>query len=229
MPDGFPLPEIAILLGGCEMDTKEAPQFLLIFREWLRRGSDEAYDVNESQLAAVSAAMKCRHPYLALVSMASPGEVWWFNAFASQDEKDDLEAAYARNEPLMDAMRPLGKRKEDFRETSTSIMTEYRPELSGGAVLRIDGARFFVINTSPNEGESTGAVFESCDGQRFGIASAYDAATAEQIARRSGPSAVILRVKPQWSFPDASWIDADPAFWDSNPAARRRIDGRDSM
>ena len=148
-----------------------------------------------------------------------PREVWWFNAFASQDEKDDLEPAYARNEPLMAAMRPLSKRKEDFREASTSIMTEYRPELSGSAVLQIIGARFFVITISPNQGDSSGAVFEANDGQRFGIVSAYDAVTAEQITRRSGPSAMILRVKPQWSFPDALWIDADRLFWDSTPAA----------
>ena len=86
--------------------------------------------------------LKCPHPYLALSSVKGPTEVWWLNAFTSPEERDDLEAAYARNEPLMAVMRPLGKRKEDFRESFTSTMTRYRQDLSGGAQLRIAGTRF---------------------------------------------------------------------------------------
>jgi hypothetical protein len=134
-----------VLLGGCAVDMEEKdPEFLLIAHERLRPGSEEAYDKNELQLATVCATLKCPHPYLALATVTGPKEVWWLNAFASQEERDGLDASYASNEPLITAMRPLGKRKEDFRESFTSTMTEFRRDLSKSA-LRIGGARFLVI------------------------------------------------------------------------------------
>jgi hypothetical protein len=113
---------------------EETPLFLLIVRERLRPGCEEAYDTNEVRLAAVCAKLQCPHPYLALASTAGPKEVWWLNAFASQEERDGLDAAYARNEPLMAAMRPLGKRKEDFRA-------------SGAVFETSDGDRFVIAST----------------------------------------------------------------------------------
>ena len=204
------------------MDTREeAPQFLLIVRERLRPWIDEAYDENELHLANICATLKCPHPYLALASVAGPKEVWWVNAFASRDERDGLDAAYATNKPLMAAMRPYAKRKEDFREALTSTMTAYRPDLSSGAVLWIAGARFFVISGRQHEGVMA-AVFEAASGDRFVIASAKDRAVADDIAARFGPAATILAVRPQWSFPAEAWIDADREFWKSNRATRNR-------
>jgi hypothetical protein len=203
---------------------EETPQFLLIVRELLRPGSEEAYNKNELQLAAACAALKCPHSYLALATMTGPKEVWWLNAFASQEESDRLETAYASNELLMATLQNLGARKEDFREALTTTMTEYRPQLSGRAALRIVGARFFVISYARNEGETAGAVFESPDGDLFVIISANSRAVAEDMAARSAPGAIILEVQPQWSFPAEAWIDADPDFWNSNPVARNRRD-----
>ena len=212
---------IVLVLAACSVDTQETiPQFLLIVREQLRPGTDEAYDKNERELAAVCATWRCPHPYVALASVAGPKEVWWFNAFASEQERDALEPAYARNEPLMAAMDPLGQRKEEFREAFTSTMTEYRRDLSNGAVLRIVGTRFFIVNTTLDESRSAGAIFESSDGERFMIASANDRPAAEDIAARSGPAAMILAVQPQWSVPARAWVDADPGFWSDSPAAR---------
>jgi hypothetical protein len=208
---------------GYAVDTQDAtPQFLLIVRERLRPGSEDAYEKNELQIANACASLKCPHPYLALASVAGPKEVWWLNAFASQQERDDLGTAYARNERLMAKLLPLGKRKEDFRDALTTTMTEYRPELSGSAVWRVTGARFFVISTKQDAGEAAGAVFESSDGQRFVIATANSRAVAEEIAARFGTGAMILAVQPQWSFPAEAWIDGDPDFWNSNPVARNR-------
>src|SRR5262249_9308562 len=199
------------------MDTQDkTPQFLLIVRERLRPGSEEAYDKNELQLATVCATLKCPHPYLALATLAGSKEVWWLNAFASQEERDGLEASYASNESLMVAMRPLGKRKEELRDAFTSTMTEYRPELSGRYVLQIAGARFFVIHTGLDQRIAKGAVFQAADGQQFVIASATNRTAAENLAQQFGPGAIIVAVQPQWSFPAESWIDADPEFWRSN-------------
>ena len=204
------------------MVAEQAPRFLLIVRERLRPGMEEAYRKNELELAAACATLKCPHPYLALASVAGPNEVWWLNAFASHEEKDQLDSAYARNEPLMDKLRPLGKRKEGYREQLTTTMTEYRPDLSGGAVYRVAGARFFVINITRQESGAAGAVFESSDGDRFVVASTDSRASAERLAARAGPGSAILAVQPQWSFPAEAWIAADPDFWMSNPVARNR-------
>jgi hypothetical protein len=210
-----------ILLGGCAVDMDErTPQFLLIVSERLRPGSEEAYDKNELQLATVCATLKCPHPYLALATVTGPREVWWLNAFASQEESVSLDASYARNEPLMTAMRPLGKRKEDFRESITSTMTEFRRDLST-STLRIDGARFLIITAAQDERAAIGAVFQATDGRRFVIASASERGAAEDLGARMGPGATILAVHPQWSFPDEAWIAADPEFWQSSLVARK--------
>jgi hypothetical protein len=206
----------------CHNVDEEPPHFLLIVRERLRPGSEEAYDKNERQLASVSATLGCPHPYLALASVAGATEVWWVNAFVSSDERDGLTAAYARNEPLLSAMLPLGKRKEDFREALITTVTAYRPDLSGTVVLRIPGARFLVIDTTPGESPTRGSVYEADDGERFVIAAAKNRADADDLARGLGPGATILAVQPQWSFPAKSWVDADPEFWCSNPAVRER-------
>jgi hypothetical protein len=212
---------ITILLGGCAVQIiEETPQFILIVRERLRPGSEEAYDKNESQLAAVCATLRCPHPYLALASTAGPKEVWWLNAFASQEQRDGLAAAYAGHELLMAAMRPLGKRKEGFRETFTSTTTTYRRDLSGDYVLRIAGARFMAIDITQDRRSAAGAVFEASDGTQFVIASANTRTDAENLAGRFGPGAKILAVQPQWSFPATAWVKADPMFWQTRPLAR---------
>jgi hypothetical protein len=214
---------IVIMLSGCAVDIQEeTPHFLLIVRERLRPGSEEAYDKNELQLATVCATLGCPHPYLALATVTGPKEVWWLNAFVSREERDGLDASYASNERLMAAMQPLGKRKEDFREAFTRTMTEYRGDLSGGAVLRIAGARFLVIHTAQDQRAATGPVFQATDGQQFVIASVNNRAAAEDLGQQFGSGAIIVAVQPQWSFPAESWIDADPEFWRSNLVARGR-------
>ena len=207
--------------------VERPPQFLLIVRERLRPGSDEAYNENELQLAAACATLHCPHPYLALASMAGPREVWWLNAFASQAERDAVGPAYARNEALMAALRPLGKRKEDFRESLITTMTKHRPDVSRGAGWRIAGSRFVAISITRGEGASVGAVFESPDGERFALASANSQAVAKDLAAHLGPGTTILAVQPQWSFPADAWIDADPDFWSANAVARNRHSSRE--
>jgi hypothetical protein len=203
------------------MDTLEKPPlFLLIVRERLRPGMEQAYNENELELATACAMLKCPHPYLALASVAGPKEVWWLNAFASYEEKDQLDAAYARNEPLMAKLTELGKRKEDYREALSTTLTEYRPNPSGGVILRIAGARFFVMTLVRDEREVTGAVFESSDREWFVVAPANTHAAAVRLAAQAGPGSMILAVQPQWSFPAEAWIAADADFWSSSPAAR---------
>ena len=187
-------------------------RYLLLARERVRPGRESAYDDNERQLAGVAAALGCPHPYLAVATLQPPLEVWWVNAFSSQQERDGLSAAYARNQPLMEAMGPLGQRKEAFRESLTSVLTEYRSDLSGGTILRIAGSRYFVVDTMPADGAG-GAIFEAADEQRFAIATTRQRDAAQRLADALGARAIVLEVQPQWSFPAAAWIDADPELW----------------
>jgi hypothetical protein len=115
---------------------------------------------------------------------------------------------------------PLGKRKEDFRETVSTIRTTYRPDVSSQAGLTIAGARFLVVSATKGRRASSGSVFESADGDWFRIASAPTRGVAEEIAVQFGSGAMILAVQPQWSFPAEAWIRADPDLWKSSLIVR---------
>jgi len=168
-----------------------------LVRESLRAGSVDAYNENELRLAAACATLGCPHPYLALANTARPTEIWWLNAFASPQERDGLAEAYARNEALMAVLVPLGKRKEDFRESLTTIRLTHRADLDGRSGLRVAGARFLVISTTTDQGQSAGSVFQSGDGERFRIASASTPASAEEAAAQFGAGAIRLAGVPQ--------------------------------
>ena len=198
----------------------ETPQVLLVVRERLRAGSEDAYNQNELRLAAACATFKCPHPYLALSSLSTPAEVWWLNAFASSQERDGLDEAYARNQPLMAVLVPLGKRKEELRDVPTTIRMTYRSDLGSGAGLRIAGARFLVVSTVADQRELSASVFQSSAGEWFDLAPAPTRAAADEVATRFGPRAMMLAVQPQWSFPAETWVQADPDFWRAKAIAR---------
>jgi hypothetical protein len=187
-------------------------QLLLIVRERLRQSMEDAYDENERAIADVFASLQCPHPYLALASLDAPKEVWWLNAFASNEEKDAVQAAYAANRTLMQKLQPLSQRKEEFRDAMTTTLTEYRGQLSG-TDLRIDGARFFAVRIGHSLQKTEAAVFASAAGEQFALAPAKTRDDAERISGTLGAAALSLAVQPQWSFPHPSWIAADTEFW----------------
>ncbi len=210
------------IVSGSTVIDDEA-RFLLIARERLRPGSADAYNENEIQIATACATLNCPHPYLALVSPVDPVEVWWVNAFASEAERDGLGEAYARNQPLMTRIAPLGKRKEDFRETFSTIALIRHPDVDGNASLQIEGARYLIVSTSTEaKASQSAAIFTTPDGESFTIATAASRPGADEAAGRFDQPATILAVQPKWSFPDQAWVRADPDFWSSSPAARIR-------
>ncbi len=201
----------------------DEPKFLLIARERLRPGSADAYNQNEIQIAMACAALNGPHPYLALVSPVDPADVWWVNAFASEAERDGLGEAYARNEPLMARIAPLGERKNDFRETFITIALTCHPDVGVRESLQIAGARYLIVSPSKDAKTSRSApVFKAADGESFAIATAASRADADEAGARFGQAASILAVQPQWSVPAEAWVRADPDFWSSSPAARIR-------
>src|SRR6185295_4965923 len=153
MRDMIRLAIFAILACGSRTVNAQSdtPAFLLIVRESLRPESVEAYNENELQLARACATLNCPHPYLALISTNEPNEVWWLNAFASAEQKDGLSDAYARNEPLMNVLVPLGKRKEGFRTSLTTSVAKYAQSSSNDVAFRIVSARFVVVGTSTKQ------------------------------------------------------------------------------
>src|SRR5215471_19002142 len=86
--------------------------------------------------------------------------------------------------------------RDRFRQGLTTTLTKYRSDLSGGAVWRVNGARFFVLKVTQDEREAVGAVFESSNGQRFVVASADSRASADRIAASAGPGSVVLAIQP---------------------------------
>ena len=134
----------------------------------------------------------------------------------------------------MTAMRPLGTRKEDFRQSITSTMTEFRRDLST-STLRIDGARFLIITAAQDERAAIGAVFQATTAGDSSLRPQANVASPTIWARAWGRGATILAVHPQWSFPDEAWIAADPEFWQSSLVApkagvrTRQEFGRTSM
>jgi hypothetical protein len=195
--------------GRVAPPVADVPRFLLIVREQLRPGAEDAYDENEVRLANACAELGCPHPYLAVAAGDAPAVVWWLNAFASDEERRNVEAAYARNERLMAALRPLAQRKQALRATFESTMAEYRPALSRGPTFRIAGSRYFKIWTSLSEA-AHGAVFQGPAQKHFVIQSFSDR-PVEQA--RTQHDAATLTVQPRWSFPAPSWIASDPEFW----------------
>lgn len=201
----------------------DTPVFLLIVRESLRPESVEAYNENELKLATACATLDCPHPYLGLITTGESTEVWWLNAFVSVEQKDGLSDAYARNEPLMSVLVPLGKRKEDFRTSLTTSVAKRAQSSSDDAAFRIASARFVVVGTSTKQPELSGAVFEADDGEWFVFQTTASLGAAQEIAARFGSGAKILAIQPRWSFPDRAWVNADPEFWSLSPGVRKPL------
>ena len=193
------------------------PELLLIVRERLRPGCEAAYGDAESAIAEASARLGCPHPYLALAPVDGTPEVWWLNTFSSGEEQAQVDAAYARNQPLMAALQSFGERKQRFVEEVTTVVAT-RGADPGGDPLHVCGARFLVVSRTP-PADAVDVAFQSPDGEHFVFAAAANREGAERIAAGT-PGAAILGVQPQWSFADAAWIAADRDFWSACPCAR---------
>src|SRR5438093_12913845 len=86
--------------------THPYPAHLLqIVREPLKPGAEEAYDRLEQDQARISAALGCPNPYLGAETLTGRKEVWWFNAYASEDDKRRIYDAYSQNTRLMTALQ----------------------------------------------------------------------------------------------------------------------------
>lgn len=201
---------------------ERAPELLQIYRDSLRPGADEAYRKVEDDAASVCAELGFPNPHLALESLTGSKEVWWLNAFPSEDARKRVASDYAGNRPLVEALEGIAKRKEGLVSAPVDQLGRYRQDLSGGAVWDPSGARFVVAIVRTHAAEAGAAVFETSDGTFFVLRPARSREEAETLARAAGPEARLFAVRPNWGMPAKAWASADPDFWKPNPAAGRR-------
>jgi len=189
------------------------PQILQIYREPLKPGSDAAYHAVEEDTARVAAALGCPHPYLGAESVTGSKEVWWFNGYESSAEQEQVYDDYAKNTRLMAALQQNGKRKAILTLEPVQVVARYRPDLTVGNLWILGRGRFLVITVTKGDHRVAGTVFEAPDGRRFSVTSVQTREQADAVKAVAGPEAVILAVRPSWSFPAKEWIAEDSVFW----------------
>jgi hypothetical protein len=195
------------------MPPARPPHILQIVREPLTPGSRAAYAAIEEESARAAAAHGCPHPYLAAESVTGPPEVWWFNGFASSAEQTQISADYAKNTPLMAALRQNSARKATLTLPPIEALAIFRPELTVGATWIPGAGRFLVVVVTRGESSADGTVFETADGVRFIVTPAQTREAADAVQALAAADSYLLAVRPSWSFPAKQWIADDPAFW----------------
>jgi hypothetical protein len=69
------------------MTMDNPPNILAIFRDSVKAGREVEYRAAEEDAARACAEFHYPHPHLALESLSGPHEVWWLNAFESEEER----------------------------------------------------------------------------------------------------------------------------------------------
>jgi hypothetical protein len=190
---------------------------LQIYRERVKAGREADYRAVEEEAARICARHRFPNPHLAMEAESGPKEVWWLNAFASEEARQRVSADYEADAQLVRALTEHGRRKQGLTEAPIDVVTTYRPDLSR-TPWDPAGARFLVVRTAERELSSEGSVFEAPDGGFYALTLARthsDAAKAAAIE----PGAIVFAVRPWWGHPAKEWIAADPGFWEVNPTA----------
>jgi hypothetical protein len=195
---------------------------LQIYRDSLKPGRQAAFKAVEEDAARICAELKFPHSHLAIESLRGPKEVWWLNAFESEEDKQRVADEYAKYPALKAALEDITRRKEGLTEAPVNVYATYRADLSRGAPWKVAGARFFVVTVTQGDARTEGSVFGAPDGSHFVFRPVARRAQADAVAAAAGPGTRIFAVRPYWGMPAEAWIAADPAFWKANPMARVR-------
>jgi hypothetical protein len=192
---------------------------LLIHRDTLKPDCEAAYRAIEEDAARFCAELNCTHSHLAMEALNGTRQVWWINQFASEADKQRVADGFANNQPLMEALAGIRKRREDVIARDEEVCVEHRPHLSRGAPWSIAGARFFVAEVTNGEPLTEGSVFETDNGTRYVFNATRTLEEAENVAVTAGDRATVFAVRPYWGMPAQEWITADPEFWRLRPHA----------
>jgi hypothetical protein len=104
----FPLPRaraIAVIGVVMQIASAQPPPLLQIVREPLKAGAETPFNAIAEERARLAATLGCPHPYLGAESIIGPKEAWWFNAYQSTTERQQVYDACARHAPLMAALQ----------------------------------------------------------------------------------------------------------------------------
>jgi hypothetical protein len=207
---------IALLLGLAMMQSVPMPSpILLIAREPLVAGGENAYREIEEEIARLSASLGCPHPYLAMESLTGPKEIWWFNGFVSPEDQRQVAEAYEKNAPFSAALKKNTDRKAPVAGKIIEVVAQYRPDLTSGVPWILGQGRFLVIAVTKDRPSSGGTVFQAADGTFFVFSPARTRKQADRLAA-SIPGSTVVVVRPSFSFPARDWVAADPRFWRAN-------------
>ena len=204
--------------GGAAQD--QPPKILEIYRDSMKPGGEAAYRQIEEDAARICFELKCPNPHLAIESLNGAPEVWWLNAFESGAHKEQVDAAYRANKPLMAALGEISKRKASVTGTPVNVFAAYNPGASRDPSWAIAGARYMIVITTSGSRVANGAAFDAPDGTRFILKPVRTRPEADAAAAAAGPRARVFAIRPYWGLPAQEWIDADREFWKVNPSFR---------
>ena len=191
----------------------QPPHILQIYRERLQPGSEAAYDANEREIARLAATLGCPHPYLAAESLTGSKEVWWFNGYGSEADRQQVYAAYAESTRFLEAIQQNSARKASLTLEPIEVFATCRHDLTVGPPWILGHGRFLVITMTAGNRAVEGTVFEAADGKRYIVMPTQTRDEADQRHALAGSESNIFAVRPSWSFPTHEWIAADSEFW----------------
>lgn len=213
---------VVAALSIMAISIEPTPPRLLIVRDTLVAGQEAVFEVIEREAAGYCASLHCPNVHVAIESLSGPKEVWWLTPFIDEADKQRIIDAYAKNAALTAALAGITKRREGVVKTSVEVFTTHRADLSGGALWKIAGARFFIVTVTKGASALPGSVFETTDGTRYVVRLATTREAADDLARRAGAGTTVFAIRPYWGMPAKEWIADDPEFWSANPMARQK-------
>ncbi len=195
------------------------PQLLQVVREPINAGGENAYGEIEDEIAAACVALKCPHPHLALETLTGQKEIWWFNFFASEEERLQVTRAYESNRPLMEVLVRNSERKSRYTGPVTDRVSRYRRDLGRDARWDLLASRYAVVTFGDAAIATGGPVFEEPDCAHFAVRFFR---ALEDARRFASKGATMLGFRPAWGLPAQELIDADRDFWSANPVMSQR-------
>jgi hypothetical protein len=207
---------------GSEMPAGGAAQILQIYCDSVNPGKEAAYRAVEEDAARVSARLRFPNPHLALESLTGPKEVWWLNAFASEESRQQITKQYEANLELVAGLTDITRRRESLVGPPIDLLARFRPDLGRGRPWNPAGARFYVVSVTKEPIATAASVFEAPDGALHSFSPAPDQAEAESMAGKRTGDPRVFAVRPYWGMPAREWVAADPEFWRASPAAGRQ-------
>ena len=192
---------------------RQPPAILQIHREIVKPGLEAEFRRVERDIARACTTLGGPHPYLGLESLTGAKEIWFFNGYASENERQQAVDGYANNSALMTALGKLGREKANLIDTPVEVFAEHRPGLSRGAPWTLGQGRFLAISIGTGESRAGGTVFETADGIRFGIAAFRTRSEAKMRRQAPNLAPTCSRSAPSGACLTHAWIAGDPDFW----------------